>query len=129
MKNRILFLVMFIGLTWGQLQAQNAPELMQQAQNSLENKNYGQAKTLFLRAYQAFANTGDFKQAIEAGVEVTALYYRENLYNEAFEFCRQMTQYLLTEEQKQQRQLYTQRFQITRERLRMYIKLKNPQQA
>ena len=73
MKKGCLFLVMFIGLALGQLQAQSAPELMQQAQNSLENKNYGQAKTLFLRAYQAFASTGDFKQAIEAGVEVTSL--------------------------------------------------------
>ena len=126
---RILFLVVFIGLASGPLYAQSAPELLQQAQNSLENRNYGQAKTLYLKAYQAFANAGDFKQAIEAGPEVAALYYRENLYNEAFEFCRQMTQYLITEEQKQQRQLYTQRFQITRERLRMYIKLKNPQQA
>ena len=129
MKKGCLFLVMFIGLALGQLQAQSAPELMQQAQNSLENNNYGQAKTLFLKAYQAFANTGDFKQAIEAGVEVTSLYYRENLYNEAFEVCRQTPQYLPPAAQKQQRQLYTQRFQITRERLHMYIKLKNPQQA
>ena len=43
MKKGCLYLVMFIGLALGQLQAQSAPELMQQAQNSLENKNYGQA--------------------------------------------------------------------------------------
>lgn len=131
MTKRILFIVALFLLISGKMHGQNnsAPELMQEAQNSLENKNYGQAKTLFLRAYQAFADNGDFKQAIEAGTEATALYYRENLYNEAFEFCRKMTSYLLTEEQKQQRQLYTQRFQITRERMRMYIKLKNAQQA
>lgn len=129
MKLIFLFLWMLLGLIEGQLWGQTAPELLQQAQNSLENKNYGQAKTLFLNAHQAFADAGDVKQAIEAGTEVTTLYYRENLYNDAFEFCRQMTQYLITEEQKQQRQFYTQRFQITRERLRMYIKLRNPQQA
>ena len=129
MKLNFLFLWMLLGLIEGQLWGQTAPELLQQAQNSLENKNYGQAKTLFLNAYQAFADAGDVKQAIEAGTEVTTLYYRENLYNDAFEFCRQMTQYLITEEQKQQRQFYTQRVQITRERLRMYIKLRNPQQA
>ena len=129
MKLIFLFLWMLLGLIEGQLWGQTAPELMQQAQNSLESKNYEQAKTLFLNAYQAFADAGDVKQAIEAGTEVTTLYYRENLYNDAFEFCRQMTQYIITEEQKQQRQFYTQRFQITRERLRMYIKLRNPQQA
>lgn len=133
MMNRILILlalVMLIG--GGPVQGQNSdsgPELMQQAQNNLENKNYGQAKSLFLRAYDAFVSNGDYKQAIEAGTDAAALYYRENLYNEAFEFCRQMTQYILTEEQKLQRQLYAQRFQVSRERMRMYIKLKNQPQA
>ena len=133
MMNRILILLALVMLVGGgPVQGQSpdsGPELMQQAQNNLENKNYGQAKSLFLRAYDAFVSNGDYKQAIEAGTDATALYYRENLYNEAFEFCRQMTQYILTEEQKLQRQLYAQRFQVSRERMRMYIKLKNQPQA
>ena len=35
-----------------------------------------------------------------------------------------MTQFLLTEEQKAQKTFYDQRFQLTKERLQMYIKLK-----
>ena len=44
-------------------------------------------------------------------------------------FCRQMNQFILTEEQKLQKSLYEQRFQVTKERLEMYIKLKNAAQA
>lgn len=40
-----------------------------------------------------------------------------------------MTQFLLTEEQKAQKTFYDQRFQLTKERLQMYIKLKNAAQA
>ena len=93
MKKGFLFLVVFIGLMQAQLLwGQTAPELMQDAQNNLESKNYVRARALFLLAYQGFANQGNYKQAIEAGSEVTALYYRENLYDLAFEFCRRMTE-------------------------------------
>lgn len=130
MMKRFFLFLMLVGLAQGQfLWGQTAPELMQDAQNNLESKNYVRARALFLLAYQGFANQGDYKQAIEAGTEVTSLYYRENLYDLAFEFCRRMTEYVNAEEQKQQRQLYAQRFQITRERLRMYIKLRNQVQA
>ena len=40
-----------------------------------------------------------------------------------------MTQFLLTEEQKAQKTFYDQRLQLTKERLQMYIKLKNAAQA
>ena len=40
-----------------------------------------------------------------------------------------MNQFILTEELKLQKSLYEQRFQVTKERLEMYIKLKNAAQA
>lgn len=112
------------------LQAENrANDLMKQAQNSLEQKDYTKARYLFIQAYKAFSNKGDYTQAIDCGTKATFLYYRENYYQEAFELCRQMTQFLLTEEEKAQKTFYDQRFQLTKERLQMYIKLKNTAQA
>lgn len=112
------------------LPAQNrANDLMKQAQNSLEEKEYTKARYLYIQAYKAFANENDYKQAIDCGTKGAFLYYRENYYQEAFDLCRQMTQYLLTEEQKLQKPLYDQRFQIAKERLQMYIRLKNAAQA
>ena len=48
MKKGFLFLVVFIGLMQVQLLwGQTAPELMQDAQNNLESKNYVRARALF----------------------------------------------------------------------------------
>lgn len=112
------------------LQAQNrADELMKQAQSSLESKDYTKARYLFIQAYRAFSTSGDYTQAVECGTKAAALYYRENYYQEAFDLCRQMTQSLMTEEQKAQKTFHEQRFLVAKERLQMYIQLKNAAQA
>lgn len=122
----ILFVVCFSTI----LQAQNrADEMMKQAQSNLEQKDYTKARYLFIQAYKSFANEGDYTQAIECGTKAASLYYRENYYQEAFDLCRQMNQFLLTEEQKAQKTFYNQRFLVTKERLQMYIQLKNAAQA
>lgn len=112
------------------LQAQNrADELMKQAQSSLETKDYTKARYLFIQAYRAFSSGGNCAQAIECGTKAASLYYRENYYQEAFDLCRQMTQTLMTEEQKTQKTFYDERFLVAKERLQMYVKLKNAAQA
>lgn len=124
------YMVIFMACFCTTLQAQNkANEWMKQAQNNLEKKDYTKARYLYLQAYKSFANEGDYVQAIECGTKATFLYYRENYYQEAFDLCRQMTQFLITEEQKAQTTYYDQRFLVTKERLQMYIRLKNAAQA
>ena len=46
-----------------------------------------------------------------------------------FELCRNMEQLIWTGEQKQNKVFYDLRFPISKERLQMYISLKNPAQA
>lgn len=129
MKIAYFILSLFICF-YAPIQAQNrADELMKQAQSNLETKEYTKARYLFIQAYKAFANSGDYTQAIECGTKATALYYRENYYQEAFDLCRQMTQFLITEEQKVQKTFYDQRFLVAKERLQMYVQLKNAAQA
>lgn len=111
------------------MQAQNTTnQFMKQAQSSLE-KRLHQSSLSFLQAYKSLSQQGDYKQAIDAGTQAAYLYYCENYYQEAFDLCRQMNQFILTEELKLQKSLYEQRFQVTKERLEMYIKLKNAAQA
>ena len=112
------------------MQAQNTTnQFMTQAQSSLEKKRLHQSSLSFFTSYKSLSQKGDYKQAIDAGTQAAYLYYRENYYQEAFDLCRQMNQFILTEEQKLQKSLYEQRFQVTKERLEMYIKLKNAAQA
>lgn len=112
------------------LQAQdNADNFKRQAQSSFENKDYMKARNLYIQAYKEYANEGKATQAIECGTQAASLYYRENNYQDAFELCRQMSQIVANQEQAEQKKLYDLRFMITKERLQMYIKLRNAAQA
>ena len=68
-------------------------------------------------------------QAVECGVNASALYHRENYYKEAFELLRGAEQLVGTGEQKLKKKLPDLRFRINKERLQMYINTKNPARA
>ena len=106
-----------------------ADELMKQAQESLAKKEYIKARYLFLQAYNSFASQEEYTQAVECGVNASALYHRENYYKEAFELLRGAEQLVGAGEQKLKKKLPDLRFRINKERLQMYINTKNPARA
>ena len=106
-----------------------ADELMKQAQESLAKKEYIKARYLFLQAYNSFASQEEYMQAVECGVNASALYHRENYYKEAFELLRGAEQLVGSGEQKLKKKLPDLRFRINKERLQMYINTKNPARA
>lgn len=106
-----------------------ADELMKQAQESLAKKEYIKARYLFLQAYNSFASQEEYTQAVECGINASALYHRENYYKEAFELLRGAEQLVGTGEQKLKKKLPDLRFRINKERLQMYINTKNPARA
>lgn len=116
-------------LVLAQTSQDKAAELKEQATSSLNQKDYTKARYLFKRAFETFAASENHRQAIECGLQANALYTRENLYKEAFELCRSMDQVIWAGEQKEKKALYDLRFLINKERLQMYIALKNPAQA
>lgn len=89
-------------------------------------KEYIKARYLFLQAYNAFATQDKYAQAVECGVNASALYHRENYYKEAFELLRGAEQVVATGEQKTGKAMPNLRFRINKERLQMYINLKIP---
>ena len=112
------------------LQAQNnADKFKQQAQSSFENKDYTKARYLYIQAYKDYANEGKITQAIECGTQAASLYHRENYYKEAFELLRNAEQLIGNGEQKLKKNLPDLRFRINKERLQMYINIKNPARA
>ena len=106
-----------------------ADELMKQAQESLAKKEYIKARYLFLQAYNSFASQEEYMQAVECGVNASALYHRENYYKEAFELLRGAELLVTGGEQKSGKAMPDLRFRINKERLQMYINLKNPARA
>ncbi len=130
MKKIISILLLATFCIFTQLHAQNrADELMKQAQENLTKKEYIKARYLFLQAYNAFATQDKYARAVECGVNASALYHRENYYKEAFELLRGAEQVVATGEQKTGKAMPDLRFRINKERLQMYINLKNPARA
>ena len=124
----LLFLAAFC--ICSQAYSQNrADELMKQAQESLAKKEYIKARYLFLQAYNAFSSQAKYDKAVECGVNASALYHRENYYKEAFELLRGAELLVTDGEQKSGKTMPDLRFRINKERLQMYINLKNPARA
>lgn len=112
-----------------QTTSERGEELMKQAQEYLQQKEYIKARYYYLQAYGAFANRENYEKAIECGTQVSALYHRENYYKEAFDICRAMDQLLLAGEQKQNKTFPELRFWVNKERLQMQMSLKRTAQA
>ena len=55
-------------MTYAQTPRDRATELKEQAQSSLNQKDYIKARYLFKKAYEAFATRENYPQAIECGV-------------------------------------------------------------
>ena len=106
-----------------------AAEQMNQAQSSLAQKEYVKARYYFKQAFRKFAAEGNYEQAIRCGLQTNALYLRENLYQEAFDLCRDMDQVIREGEQKTGKALYDLRFLVANERLQMFTALKNAARA
>ena len=66
---------------------------------------------------------------MECGVQAAALYHRENYYNEAFELLYAVERTLIAGEKTTGKEMPALRYPVTRERLRMYIKLRKTASA
>ncbi|ADV42973.1 integral membrane sensor signal transduction histidine kinase [Bacteroides helcogenes P 36-108] len=130
MKKIITILFLAFLCAYSQIHAQNrADELMKQAQENLAKKEYTKARYLFLQAYNTFSSQEQYRKAVECGINASALYHRENYYKEAFELLRGAEMTVAAGEQKNGKAMPELHFLINKERLQMYIGLKNPTRA
>ena len=79
--------------------------------------------------FTQLAEKKQYKQAIDEGVRVSILFTENRQYKEAFATCRQMDALIYTNEQETKKANYPLRYQVTKERLRMYTRLKNAEQC
>ena len=79
--------------------------------------------------FTQLAEKKQYKQAIEEGVRVSILFTENRQYKEAFATCRQMDALIYANEQETKQANYPLRYQVAKERLRMYTRLKNAEQC
>ena len=130
MKKRVFILLMtmfcsFVGIS---AQEQAKSDLHQRAEAVDSKKNIATARSLFIHAFNDYANKGQIRPGVECAVKATALYYRENFYKEAFDLLRRADQTIdaTTKDAATRAALH---YQTTKERHQMYMKLRKADSA
>ena len=103
--------------------------LQERADNENAAGRVANARSLYIRAFEDYANKGQMEQGVECGVKATALYYKENLYKEAFDLLRRIDQTIETGGQRSVSEKAGWHYLTTKERLQMYIKLRKVDRA
>ena len=103
--------------------------LHQRAEAEDAKDNIANARSLYIRAFEDYANKGQIQQAVECGARGTALYYKENYFKEGFELLRSVDQAITADEQKAGSVKPELHYLVSKERLQMYIKLRNTARA
>ena len=125
----IFFWSMLFFCVFAQAQEVQKSELQQRAETEDAKNNIAAARSLFIRAFDDYAGKGQIKQGVECGTRATALYYKENFFKEGFELLRRIDQAINTEEQKGGTAMPSLRYLVSKERLQMYIKMRNTARA
>ncbi len=128
MKKQILFLVALLLSVTALSAATRGDGLFDQAKANLAKKEYTPARYYFKEALNAYVNEKKPKKAVEAGVAAAQLYHRENYYREAFEVLARADA-AIDEQVAQGAQLNDLYYDTARERLAMYVNLKNAVKA
>lgn len=119
----LLFCCMMMGA-----QEVKKSSLHERAENEDANHNVPAARSLYIHSFNDYANKGQVKVAIECAVKATALYYKENYYQEAFDLLHRAEQIIVAwnESDSKKAALF---YLTTKERMQMYIKMRRSPNA
>ena len=99
-------------------------DLQQRAETADQSKNVPQARSLYIHAFNDYISKGQTTAGVECAVRATALYYKDNLYKEAFELLRHVDQTIQSDKQLGDNKKAGLFYLSTKERMQMYLKLK-----
>lgn len=123
----ILNLLLCCGLTFAE-DVQKS-DLQQKAEAESQKGNVAAARSLFIRAFDDYVAKGQMRPGVECGAKAAALYHKENLYHEAFEFLRRVDASIEANASKAGANKSALHYFTTNERLQMYIKMRKSDKA
>ena len=129
--NRKIFLLLFSMLlccTFVCAQEAQKSDLQQRAETEDAKGSVASARYLYIKAFDEYAGSGKMKQGVQCAAKAAALYYKENYYREAFDLLRRVDQ-AITSSTDQSLDKYALHYQVTKERLQMYMKLRKAANA
>ena len=114
----LIFCCAFVGA-----QEVKKSDLQQRAEAVDPQKNIASARSLYIHAFNDYANKGQVRQGVECAVKATALYYKENFYKEAFDLLRRADQTISASKLPVSERAAA-HYLCTKERMQMYMKLR-----
>ena len=103
-------------------------ELQKRAEAIDPKKQPNTARSLYVQAFKDYCNKGQLRQGAQCVATAASLYYKENLYKEAFDLLYQADQEIIAAQQPTNVKAAA-HYLLTKERLQMYIKLKKSESA
>ena len=131
MNKKKLILFFYVLLASGMAMAEEVQksELQMRAEAVDVKQNIASARSLFIHAFNDYVNKGQIVQAAECGAKATELYYKENFWQEAFDLLRRVDQAANAAPKSSPSEKAAAHYMTTRERLKMYIKLRKASSA
>lgn len=104
-------------------------DLQQRADAEYAKGTVAPARFLYIRSFEDYAAKGKLQQGVECGVKAVALYYKEDLYKEAFDLLRRIDHAIMSSSQTDNGKKAALYYLTTKERLQMYIKMRRSDRA
>lgn len=129
--NRKVFILLLSLLFSSAVSAQEAQksDLHKRAEAVNPKEHIATARSLFIHAFNDYANKGQTAPGVECATKATALYYKENYYKEAFDLLHRADQVILADKQLSDSKKASLFYLVTKERMQMYMKLKRSESA
>ena len=129
MKRKFLITLFALLFSWIAVGAQEIQksELQQRAEDEGAKGHVATARYTYIRAFEDYFDKGQSSLGVDCGTKATALYYKENYYKEAFELLRRVDQTIDAKEQGAARSAL--HYMVTKERLKIYMKLRKSANA
>lgn len=128
MNKHLYIIVAFLLSATSMMAASRGDGLLEQGKANYAKKEYTPARYYFKEALNAFVSEKNPQKAVEAGVAAAQLFHRENYYKEAFEMLARADA-AVAEQVAEGNPVNGLYYDTARERLAMYINLKNSGKA
>ena len=99
-----------------------------QAESIDAKENVAKARSTYIHAFNDYANRGEIALATECATKATALYYRENYWQEAFDLLRRADM-VISESKLNTPDRAANHYWVTKERFQMYMKMHRSEPA
>ena len=129
-KVLILFVNLFFCCAVAGAQEIQKSELQQKAETADKEGTVATARYMYIRAFEDYVNKGKMKQAVDCGIKATGLYYKKDSYwKEAFDLLRRIDDNINANQQLSVSDKAALHYEVTKERLQMYTKLRKSASA